>query len=1068
MELKKNEATVSIVIAMTDISLLYECSQYIIHQNYENIEIIIVYDQRTFREEDIRKTIKYNKIQRKVIFVPFKRDNGIFGGPISEIELFPAGLAHANGDYLLLVNNYTGYDSNFVSNMVSGILHGKAELAFSDFIIIWSNGESYKYVNEIDLNNHDSLFESWFKNASNIFGLTMLGNFLISKDLYSRIAKEIISINNELVCHIYMADIILLALLWSRVTNAMYIRDTFPIIKWEIKDKNIRELDCTNNMILNEIDMLINLIHKICYENNISDIHCNNFINSLLGRLIWRINWKFKIKESLYNKYRNLTDFSMDVYKERTFPIDIKNFDMSVYDIKKSSNMNTQDLNIKIFISMHKPSFVQENNKYLIPIQVGAALANEKFPEMLHDDEGDNISIKNRMYCELTAQYWAWKNCNDADYYGFWHYRRYMSFNKEETSDQWGVIKHDALNEDTLKKSLIDEEHILSACSSYDIILPQKWDIIEDGKRMTLYEHWCKHFNKDDIEITCDIIYKKYPHYFDAVRDVLYSDSAIFCNMFIMKKEYFDEYSQFCFDILSEVESIINQKYYNTEEYRTLGHIAERLLAFYVRYKEKYSNVDICYLGRTMYTDTRPLGSIHPIREDSISVMLSCDNKYMPYTDVLLQSIRENAKSKYFYDIIICHRDISEQNQQIAKNIFSQDDNIELRFVDVTRNFEKYKDVHIDRHLTYETYYRFLALDIFNEYDRILYLDCDMVVNADIAELFFTDLGEAWIGAVRDYDFIASSLKRKEFYQDNIIKYINIDDIFDYFQAGMILFNLKAIRGKITSKKLFQVALSRSWYFHDQDVLNCLFNGKIKYVDDTWNVFTMLEDDSERELLLKKILPAKFAESYKYSISNPRIVHYAGVPKVWDDPSIHLGTIFWKYARKSPYYEILLRTLMNGEGDTKDWILFVSDWKENQAAKFFTIETIKSNWSSDYCVIDIIYLSNHNEIVTDTLLINASMFPDGQDRSRIDIKQFKVLNNTPLISDNILFKVNSNLDIEVYVRFLETYSGFSFNVRSIESRDLMKPKIKVNHHHFINETINIDMGLRTASDFSNK
>ena len=50
---------------------------------------------------------------------------------------------------------------------------------------------------------------------------------------------------------------------------------------------------------------------------------------------------------------------------------------------------------------------------------------------MFHDDEGENISEKNDKYCELTAQFWAWKNIHDADYYGFWHYRRFMSFRNE-------------------------------------------------------------------------------------------------------------------------------------------------------------------------------------------------------------------------------------------------------------------------------------------------------------------------------------------------------------------------------------------------------------------------------------------------------------------------------------------------------------------------------------------------------------------------------------------------------------------------------------------------------------
>jgi len=80
--------------------------------------------------------------------------------------------------------------------------------------------------------------------------------------------------------------------------------------------------------------------------------------------------------------------------------------------------------NINIFVACHHPIFVP-NHPLLIPIQVGAALTSERFPGFLYDDTGDNISSKNRSYCELTAQYWAWKNIN-VDYYGFFHYRRYL------------------------------------------------------------------------------------------------------------------------------------------------------------------------------------------------------------------------------------------------------------------------------------------------------------------------------------------------------------------------------------------------------------------------------------------------------------------------------------------------------------------------------------------------------------------------------------------------------------------------------------------------------------------
>ena len=73
--------------------------------------------------------------------------------------------------------------------------------------------------------------------------------------------------------------------------------------------------------------------------------------------------------------------------------------------------------NIKIFVSAHKQATFPEGNS-IVPVQVGAANAATRFTNTLHDDEGVNISAENPRYCELTAQYWAWKN-EDADYYGF-------------------------------------------------------------------------------------------------------------------------------------------------------------------------------------------------------------------------------------------------------------------------------------------------------------------------------------------------------------------------------------------------------------------------------------------------------------------------------------------------------------------------------------------------------------------------------------------------------------------------------------------------------------------------
>ena len=82
--------------------------------------------------------------------------------------------------------------------------------------------------------------------------------------------------------------------------------------------------------------------------------------------------------------------------------------------------------NVKVLISCHKETDVV-NTECFMPVQVGTSLAQKELPGMAHDNDGENISELNPMYCELTAQYWAWKNL-DLDYYGFCHYRRYFNF----------------------------------------------------------------------------------------------------------------------------------------------------------------------------------------------------------------------------------------------------------------------------------------------------------------------------------------------------------------------------------------------------------------------------------------------------------------------------------------------------------------------------------------------------------------------------------------------------------------------------------------------------------------
>lgn len=125
--------------------------------------------------------------------------------------------------------------------------------------------------------------------------------------------------------------------------------------------------------------------------------------------------------------------------------------------------------NIKIFTSYHKKCELLKN-KYIYPIQVGTDVNGIIYEDTLHDNTGDNISGKNGMYCELTAQYWAWKN-TDADYYGFMHYRRYFSFNPSQLEeDTFGNVLYERLDAQAVEDLRLNEKTIESFVNNYDVI----------------------------------------------------------------------------------------------------------------------------------------------------------------------------------------------------------------------------------------------------------------------------------------------------------------------------------------------------------------------------------------------------------------------------------------------------------------------------------------------------------------------------------------------------------------------------------------------------------------------
>lgn len=218
-----------------------------------------------------------------------------------------------------------------------------------------------------------------------------------------------------------------------------------------------------------------------------------------------------------------------------------------------------------IFVVTHKP-FDLDNNirkKGYKLISVGGT--SLKDPEASYDNTGDNISIKNPNYCELTAVYWIWKNSN-SDIKGFCHYRRYFTNH---------TIKYTPNKVLDLKRAerLIRERNA--------VILPERKYYTVSARELYL-----RCGRQKDLDTTRQVILEKYPEYIDEYDKMLEGNSGYITNMLIASSKVFDAYCKWLFDILFEVERRSDITGYTREEARIYGYLSERLLGLWLHHNK--------------------------------------------------------------------------------------------------------------------------------------------------------------------------------------------------------------------------------------------------------------------------------------------------------------------------------------------------------------------------------------------------------------------------------------------------------------------------------------------------
>ena len=570
--------------------------------------------------------------------------------------------------------------------------------------------------------------------------------------------------------------------------------------------------------------------------------------------------------------------------------------------------------NIKFFVSMHKESAMPDL-PMIYPVQVGAAIAKNRITGVLHDDDGeDNISHLNKSYCEMTAQYWAWKNV-DADYYGFCHYRRYFNFSDERyQEDVYGNVLFPYVTTDVIRDKLgYTQENIEKKIAGYDIIYTEPWNTTS----IQLPNLWKQydavgHLYRKDLDIMMDVINDLYPEY--ASSAMAHMDGSILfpCNMYIMRKEVFEKYSKWVFDIMAEVEKRLDMKNYCVESVRVTGHLAERLFGIYMQHHMKANDYKIKVLQRVCFMDTEKCDVVEPPKKENIvPVVLICDDKFAMYAAVTLKSILENGSNDHFYDIVFMFSNLNEKNREVLRQITAEYANAQVRFRKISSMVNDLK-LMSHEHISVDTFYRFAIPELFRGYDKVVYIDTDAVANDDVAKLYEIDMGTNLIAAVRDIDNAGQSNGAIPEMKDYWKKVLHLDDPFDYFQAGVLVFNLKEMQKTFKPFEMFEFANGKNFKYADQDILNILCKGRVKYLDMSWNVIH--DCNNERISRIISCAPARMANEYMEARKHVKIAHYAGFAKPWRTPYEDMAVYFWKNARMIPVvYERLLYDVCHAE-----------------------------------------------------------------------------------------------------------------------------------------------------------
>lgn len=262
------------------------------------------------------------------------------------------------------------------------------------------------------------------------------------------------------------------------------------------------------------------------------------------------------------------------------------------------------------------------------------------------------------------------------------------------------------------------------------------------------------------------------------------------------------------------------------------------------------------------------------MNQSDVQLFFSCDDAYIPFLAVTLESLRTNCDPKRRYCLHILHTGVSPEN--IARITDAFDGGcFSVEFRDISTTVEMFSArLHTRDYYSRTTYYRLFIPELFPSLERALYLDSDLVVQGDISQLYDTELGDHLAAAIPD-----TFIQREESLRLYATIRVGLDSCKSYFNAGVLLMNLRAMR-EYGFQRVFLSLLDAVKFniAQDQDYLNVICKDRTVLLGTEWNTMPFEAETPETKL-----------------------VHFNLDNKPWHKDGVPYGGLFWHYADRCAY-----------------------------------------------------------------------------------------------------------------------------------------------------------------------